>query len=166
MVLDGWDDVMAGPRPTNRFLKDLSINTSELKEKREKRKKKKMVLIEKLWDDVMAGPQPDKGLGKRRKSITLIQTHGGEGGEGASKSYQRSLSMPGSGLSSPGTPGTPVTPNTYSPTARKDNVWRSVFNPGSNIATKRIGAEVFDKPSHPNAPTALQWGYPIQASVK
>ncbi|XP_006343229.1 auxin-repressed 12.5 kDa protein [Solanum tuberosum] len=120
-----------------------------------------MVLIEKLWDDVMAGPQPDKGLGKLRKSITLIQTHGGEGGEGASKSYQRSLSMPGSGsgLSSPGTPGTPVTPNTYSPSARKDNVWRSVFNPGSNIATKRIGAEVFDKPSHPNAPTVYDWLY-------
>lgn len=35
-----------------------------------------MVLIEKLWDDVMAGPQPDKSLGKLRKSITLIQTHG------------------------------------------------------------------------------------------
>ncbi|TMW93993.1 hypothetical protein EJD97_010903, partial [Solanum chilense] len=115
-----------------------------------------MVLIEKLWDDVMAGPKPDKGLGKHRKSITLIQNHGGEGGEGASKSYQRSLSMPGSGssLSSPRTPGSPGTPNTYSPTAaRKDNVWRSVFNPGSNSATKRIGAEVFDKPSHPNAPT-------------
>lgn len=29
MVLDGWDDVMAGPRPTNsRFLKGLSVNTS------------------------------------------------------------------------------------------------------------------------------------------
>lgn len=35
-----------------------------------------MVLIEKLWDDVMAGPKPDKGLGKLRKSITLIQNHG------------------------------------------------------------------------------------------
>ncbi|XP_015068255.1 dormancy-associated protein 1-like isoform X2 [Solanum pennellii] len=115
MVLDGWDDVMAGPRPTNsRFLKGLSVNTS-----------------------------------------------GGEGGEGASKSYQRSLSMPGSGssLSSPRTPGSPGTPNTYSPTARKDNVWRSVFNPGSNSATKRIGAEVFDKPSHPNAPTVYDWLY-------
>ncbi|KAK4340590.1 hypothetical protein RND71_039091 [Anisodus tanguticus] len=109
-----------------------------------------MVLIEKLWDDVMA----DKGIGKFRKSITLIHNPAGEGGEGSSRNYQRSLSMPGS----PVTPGTPVTPNTHSPTAaRKENVWRSVFHPGSNIATKRIGADVFDKPSHPNAPTVYDW---------
>ncbi|CAN4116609.1 unnamed protein product [Withania somnifera] len=110
-----------------------------------------MVLIEKLWDDVMAGPQPDKGLGTLRKSITLLQTHGGEGGV---RNYQRSLSMPV-------TPRTPVTPNnTHSPSsACKDNVWRSVFHPGSNIATKRIGAQVFDKPSHPNSPTVYDWLY-------
>ncbi|XP_059283558.1 dormancy-associated protein 1-like isoform X1 [Lycium ferocissimum] len=115
-----------------------------------------MVLIEKLWDDVMAGPQPDKGLGKLRKSITLLHTRAGEGGEGSSRNYHRSLSMPGS----PVTPGTPVTPTSmHSPTARKENVWRSVFHPGSNIATKRIGAEVFDKPSHPNAPTVYDWLY-------
>lgn len=77
---------------------------------------------------------------------------GGESGEGSSK-YQRSLSMP----ASPPTPGTPATPTTPSPTASKENVWRSVFHPGSNIATKRIGAQVFDKPSHPNAPTVYDW---------
>ncbi|XP_019233400.1 PREDICTED: dormancy-associated protein 1-like [Nicotiana attenuata] len=111
-----------------------------------------MVLIDKLWDDVMAGPQPDNGLGKLRKSLT-VQT-GGESGEGSSK-YQRSLSMP----TGPPTPGTPATPTTPSPTASKENVWRSVFHPGSNIATKRIGAQVFDKPSHPNAPTVYDWLY-------
>ncbi|MCD9642534.1 hypothetical protein HAX54_029389 [Datura stramonium] len=124
-----------------------------------------MVLIEKLWDDVIAGPQRDKSIGKLPKSnITMLHTHpGGEGREGSSKNYQRSLSMPGSGsgLGSPVSPGTPVTPNAHSPTvaARKENVWRSVFNPGSNIATKKIGAEVFDKPSHPNAPTIYDWLY-------
>lgn len=101
----------------------------------------------------MAGPSPDKGLGKLRKSLT-VQTGGGESGEGSSK-YQRSLSMP----TSPPTPGTPVTPTNISPTVRKENVWRSVFNPGSNLATRRIGAEVFDKPSHPNAPTVYDWLY-------
>lgn len=58
---------------------------------------------------------------------------------------------------SPPTPGTPVTPTNISPTVRKENVWRSVFHPGSNLATRRIGAEVFDKPSHPNAPTVYDW---------
>lgn len=71
----------------------------------------------------------------------------GEGGEGSK--YQRSMSIP----ASPGTPATPVTPGTP---AQKDNVWRSVFNPGSNLATRSIGAHVFDKPE-PNSPTVYDW---------
>ncbi|MBA0807815.1 hypothetical protein Gohar_023593 [Gossypium harknessii] len=66
--------------------------------------------------------------------------------EGERKKYQRSLSLPNSPVSGP----TPVTPTT--PTARKENVWRSVFHPGSNLATKSIGSDVFDKPQ-PNSPT-------------
>lgn len=81
--------------------------------------------------------------------VLFMEYVGGESGEGSSK-YQRSLSMPAS-------PPTPATPTTPSPTASKENVWRSVFHPGSNIATKRIGAQVFDKPSHPNAPTVYDW---------
>lgn len=85
--------------------------------------------------------------------IYLIYGEGGQSsGEGSSK-YQRSLSM----SATPPTPGTPVTPTNTSPTVRKENVWRSVFHPGSNLATRRIGAEVFDKPSHPNAPTVYDW---------
>lgn len=77
-----------------------------------------------------------------------------EGGEAESSSgkFQRSLSMP----ASPGAPSTPVTPTTPL-SARKDNVWRSVFHPGSNLATRAIGAEVFDKPTHPNSPTVYDW---------
>lgn len=66
--------------------------------------------------------------------------------------YQKSMSMP----ASPATPTTPVTPTTPFTAARKDNVWRSVFNPGRNFATKTIGAEVFDKPQ-PNSPTVYDW---------
>lgn len=57
---------------------------------------------------------------------------------------------------SPTTPGTPTTP---SPTgaARKDNVWRSVFNPGSNLATKGVGSNYFDKPSTVGSPTVYDW---------
>ncbi|XP_041026120.1 auxin-repressed 12.5 kDa protein [Juglans microcarpa x Juglans regia] len=107
-----------------------------------------MVLLEKLWDDVVAGPQPERGLGKLRKITPKplnIKEMEGEGSK-----YQRSMSMP----ASPATPATPKTPVT----ARKDNVWRSVFHPGSNLATKGIGAELFDKPL-PNSPTVYDWLY-------
>jgi len=52
-----------------------------------------------------------------------------------------------------GSPGTPTTPGS----ARKENVWRSVFHPGSNIATRGMGTNLFDKPSHPNSPTVYDW---------
>ena len=106
-------------------------------------------MLEKLWDDVVAGPQPDRGLDRLRKITTtpLAVKEGGEA-ESSSGKFQRSLSMP----ASPGAPSTPVTPTTPL-SARKDNVWRSVFHPGSNLATRGIGAEVFDKPTHPNSPT-------------
>ncbi|XP_019175658.1 PREDICTED: dormancy-associated protein 1 isoform X2 [Ipomoea nil] len=107
-------------------------------------------MLEKLWDDVMAGPQPETGLDKLRKTLS-VQTSV-EAGEGSSSKYQRSMTMPAS-------PTTPTTPSTPSPTARKENVWRSVFHPGSNLATKRIGAAVFDKPIHPNSPTVYDWMY-------
>ncbi len=71
-------------------------------------------------------------------------------GEG-SKLFQRSMSMP----ASPGTPATPTTPTTPV-LARKDNVWRSVFNPGRNIATKGGGHQLFDNPQ-PNSPTVYDW---------
>lgn len=58
--------------------------------------------------------------------------------------------------STPTTPGTPTTPTTPGSARKADNVWRSVFNPGSNSATKSIGAEYFDKPL-PNTPTVYDW---------
>ncbi|OAY24841.1 auxin-repressed 12.5 kDa protein [Manihot esculenta] len=106
------------------------------------------MLLDKMWDDVVAGPQPDRGLGKLRKISTKPLD-----GERETSKFQRSLSMP----ASPGTPSTPVTPTTPL-SARKDNVWRSVFNPGSNLATKGLGAQLFDKPQ-PNSPTVYDWLY-------
>ncbi|KAI4299407.1 hypothetical protein L6164_032874 [Bauhinia variegata] len=112
-----------------------------------------MVLLEKLWDDIVAGPQPERGLGKLRKVVTSkpLITKEEDAGEGSSK-YKRSLSMSGT----PTTPTTPVTPTT--PSSARNNVWRSVFHPGSNLATKTIGAEKFDKPL-PNSPTVYDWLY-------
>ncbi|XP_027363878.1 dormancy-associated protein 1 [Abrus precatorius] len=107
-----------------------------------------MVLLEKLWDDVVAGPQPERGLGKLRKLTTNVKT------EGEGSKYQRTLSMP----STPTTPVTPTTPTTPGSARKADNVWRSVFHPGSNSATKSIGAEMFDKPL-PNTPTVYDWLY-------
>ncbi|XP_052183963.1 auxin-repressed 12.5 kDa protein-like [Diospyros lotus] len=112
-----------------------------------------MVLLEKLWDDVLAGPQPDRGLGKLRKLATSPRQKDGEG-EGSK--FQRSVSIP----------ATPTTPTTPSPTAaRKENVWRSVFHPGSNLATKGIGGEMFDKPQ-PNSPTVYDWLYSAETRSK
>uniref|UniRef100_A0A2P2L8F9 Auxin-repressed 12.5 kDa protein n=1 Tax=Rhizophora mucronata TaxID=61149 RepID=A0A2P2L8F9_RHIMU len=111
-----------------------------------------MVLLDKLWDDVAAGPPPDRGLGRLRKITTNpLNVKDLEAGEGSK--LQRSVSIP----ASPVTPVTPVTSTTPS-SARKD-VWRNVFHPGSNLATKGIGAQVFDKPVHPNSPTVYDWLY-------
>ncbi|PKA45621.1 Auxin-repressed 12.5 kDa protein [Apostasia shenzhenica] len=115
-----------------------------------------MVLLEKLWDDVIAGPQPDRGLGKLRGKLSakpLVINKDGEGESSSGKAYQRSVSMP----ATPTTPVTPVAPATPS-SAKKPNVWRSVFHPGSNINTKTLGADLFDRPQ-PNSPTVYDWLY-------
>ncbi|KAL0321258.1 UNVERIFIED_CONTAM: Auxin-repressed protein [Sesamum radiatum] len=109
-----------------------------------------MVLLDHLWDDIVAGPPPERGLKYLKRDFKPLNVKDAAV-EGSSK-FQRSLSMP----ASPGTPGTPTTP---SPTAaRRDNVWRSVFHPGSNLATKSIGADYFDRPQ-PNSPTVYDWLY-------
>ncbi|XP_078437083.1 dormancy-associated protein-like 1 [Wolffia australiana] len=112
-----------------------------------------MVLLDKLWDDILAGPQPDRGLGKLRKIAMAPVVVGKDEGESSGAKLQRSVSISESST----TPTTPTTPSTPSPRSR-ENVWRSVFNPGSNLATKAIGAEIFDKP-HPNSPTIYDWLY-------
>ncbi|KAK9936409.1 hypothetical protein M0R45_013253 [Rubus argutus] len=103
-----------------------------------------MVLLEKLWDDIVAGPHPERGLGKLRKVTPPKSLNIKDEGE-TSK------------ITMPTTPTTPVTPTTPI-SARKDNVWRSVFHPGSNLATKTMGNQVFDSP-HPNSPTVYDWMY-------
>ena len=107
----------------------------------------------------MAGPQPERGLGKFRKLYvtTSTDTAGDDSGK-----YVRSLSMP-STPEAPATPTTPTTPSAMAP--RKDNVWRSVFNPGSNLASRRMGSQVFDKPS-PNTPTVYDWLYSGETKSK
>ena len=107
-----------------------------------------MVLLDQLWDDVVAGPQPERGLKQLKRVYTTHHTTT-DGGEGSGIKYQRSLSMPAS----------PGSPEWGSPTAgKRDNVWRSVFNPGSNLATKNIGSDYFDK-AQPHAPTTYDWLY-------
>ncbi|KAL1327174.1 hypothetical protein HN51_037258 [Arachis hypogaea] len=112
-----------------------------------------MVLLEKLWDDVVAGPQPDRGLGKLRKITTSQPLNIKAITSETDNKYQRSMSMP----ATPTTPGTPTTPLSATP-RKPDNVWRSVFHPGSNSATKTIGSDYFDKPL-PNSPTVYDWLY-------
>lgn len=66
--------------------------------------------------------------------------------------FLESMAVAGS-ASLPASPATPVTPGS----GRKVDVWRSVFHPASNVTTREIGANVFDKPSHPNSPTVYDW---------
>nr|Q05349.1 RecName: Full=Auxin-repressed 12.5 kDa protein [Fragaria x ananassa]AAA73872.1 auxin-repressed protein [Fragaria x ananassa]CAA36676.1 12.5 kDa protein [Fragaria x ananassa] len=101
-----------------------------------------MVLLDKLWDDIVAGPQPERGLGMLRKVPQPLNLKD----EGES-----------SKITMPTTPTTPVTPTTPI-SARKDNVWRSVFHPGSNLSSKTMGNQVFDSPQ-PNSPTVYDWMY-------
>ncbi|MED6130632.1 Dormancy-associated protein 1 [Stylosanthes scabra] len=110
-----------------------------------------MVLLEKIWDDVAAGPAPD-GLGRLRKITTGVKD------EGDGNSFKGSTSMP----TTPTMPGTPTTPGSG---RKADNVWRSVFHPGSNSATKTIGAQMFDKPL-PNSPTVYDWLYSGESRSK
>ncbi|CAN1229471.1 Dormancy-associated protein 1 [Linum grandiflorum] len=106
-----------------------------------------MVLLDNLWDDVVAGPQPERGLGRLRRIGTKI--HGNFDISPLLRSIilMKSLTMPTS-------PTTPATPGS----ATKDNVWRSVFNPGSNLATKS-GHAMYDNvsPTQANNPTTYDW---------
>ncbi|XP_078149821.1 dormancy-associated protein-like 1 isoform X2 [Carex rostrata] len=110
-----------------------------------------MVLLEKLWDDVVAGPQPDNGLGRLRKitSRPPLTVNTDIVGESSNSKFKKSASMPG-------TPTTPVTPGGTPSTPQKSNVWRSVFHPGSNLATRGLGTNIFDRPQ-PNTPTVYDW---------
>ncbi|KAJ6816155.1 auxin-repressed 12.5 kDa protein [Iris pallida] len=114
-----------------------------------------MVLLDKMWDDVAGGPSPDKGLGKLRKQLATkpLIIKEDAAGESSNSKYQRSMSVPTPTAATPRTPTTPV----LSPSsARKPNVWRSVFHPGSNLNTKTLGSNYFDSPQ-PNSPTVYDW---------
>nr|AAM65806.1 auxin-repressed protein-like [Arabidopsis thaliana] len=103
-----------------------------------------MGVLENLWDDVVAGPRPEAGGRGHLRRISTSLTSLNNTTEG--------MSVAGS-VSLPASPATPVTPGS----GRKVDVWRSVFHPASNVTTREIGANVFDKPSHPNSPTVYDW---------
>ncbi|KAK4760220.1 hypothetical protein SAY87_023351 [Trapa incisa] len=109
-----------------------------------------MVLLEKLWDDVVAGLQPERGLVKLRKISVKPRDGDAEGSK--SKYKKRSMSMPVL-VNSPKTPGTMSTPTSPMSAGTAYKVWRSVFHPGSNIATKTIDGNYLDKPTQSNSPT-------------
>ena len=139
-------------------------------------------MLDKMWDDTFGGPQPDSGLRSLRKNSTFntTQAHDGDAGKMQVRSldideinikegnggirvigkpqkfaFQRSLSMESSPPASP----TAATSSSASSTPRdRENVWRSVFHPGSNINTKTIGSQKFDK-ADPQSPTVYDWLY-------
>ncbi|RCV24805.1 hypothetical protein SETIT_5G115800v2 [Setaria italica] len=108
-------------------------------------------MLEKLWDDVVAGPHPETGLEKLRKAANPRPIVIDKDAVAAAGSYKRTQSMPS-------TPTTPGTPSSSTTPRGGNNVWRSVFHPGSNLATKSMGANLFDRPQ-PNSPTVYDWLY-------
>ncbi|XP_004968298.2 dormancy-associated protein 1 [Setaria italica] len=112
---------------------------------------RKAKMLEKLWDDVVAGPHPETGLEKLRKAANPRPIVIDKDAVAAAGSYKRTQSMPS-------TPTTPGTPSSSTTPRGGNNVWRSVFHPGSNLATKSMGANLFDRPQ-PNSPTVYDWLY-------
>jgi|UniRef100_A0ACD5ZVX8 hypothetical protein len=104
-------------------------------------------MLDKLWDDVVAGPRPETGLDKLRRAAATQPL-----------AINTALATGEASKSMPTTPTTPVTPSSSSTPPRGGNVWRSVFHPGSNLATKSLGANLFDRPQ-PNSPTVYDWLY-------
>jgi hypothetical protein len=103
-------------------------------------------MLDKLWDDVVAGPRPETGLDELRRAAATQPL-----------AINTALATGEGSKSIPTTPTTPVTPSSATP-PRGGNVWRSVFHPGSNLATKSLGANLFDRPK-PNSPTVYDWLY-------
>ncbi|KAJ7552535.1 hypothetical protein O6H91_06G059600 [Diphasiastrum complanatum] len=146
-----------------------------------------MGLLDKLWDDVVAGPKPDKGLGRLRKQKTPANVIADEdtrrmvdrrnSGEFHYSQHEarrvaqsiaivkppvnRSISL-GRDDSLPSTPpgsSLPASPSLASPSFKdRDNIWRSVFHPGSNKAMDQVGSAKVDK-ALPNTPTVYDWLY-------
>lgn len=145
-----WDDVVAGPQPES--------GLGRLRQK------------PKLPADVMAELPPDEAR-RVTQSIAIgkpapLHVDSADGGSspstptGSTPTFSSSVGSPSimdrekylsRGLSSPalGSPGG----------RDGDNVWRSVFNPGSNRQVMRkLGSEKFDK-HVPNSPTVYDWLY-------
>ena len=145
-------------------------------------------MLDKIWDDTLGGPQPDSGLRRLRNNSSFNTTQASEAGklqvspvdieemnlkEGSGGirvigkpqkfSFQRSLSMENN---SPPSSPTAASSSSASSTPRdRENVWRSVFNPGSNINSKTIGSQKFDKPE-PQSPTVYDWLYSGESRSK
>eukprot|EP00252_Welwitschia_mirabilis_P019967 TRINITY_DN4778_c0_g1_i2.p1 TRINITY_DN4778_c0_g1~~TRINITY_DN4778_c0_g1_i2.p1 ORF type:complete len:125 (+),score=34.80 TRINITY_DN4778_c0_g1_i2:182-556(+) len=123
-----------------------------------------MKLLEQIWDDTIGGPPPEKGLGKLRKSNTFHSTTMNPEGGNPVKSSEaipianapkklylfRNQSMEGSPPSSPTSSSPSSTPR------ERENLWRSVFHPGSNSNTKYVGTQKHDK-EDPKSPSVYDW---------
>jgi hypothetical protein len=147
-----------------------------------------MGLLDKLWDDSVAGPQPDHGLGRLRKhyswnssstssdSALARRRTSAEFAQAQDESRQVTQSIAivkpsalkidqnmeqkdATSSSSPPMSPSLASPSSFSPSPRgRENVWRSVFHPGSNQAMSKVGSSKFDKPE-PNSPTVYDWLY-------
>ncbi|KAI5063910.1 hypothetical protein GOP47_0020580 [Adiantum capillus-veneris] len=162
-----WDDVVAGPQPERglgrlrgkpRVSEELNAGPEELKrltdrrrsgdfatEQEEARRVSQSIAIAKppplLIDslDSEPGSTPSTPGAVRTPSSSFV-------GSPVFDKLPRSGSMP-------------ISPALGSPAAReRENVWTTVFHPGSNKAMKKLGSQKFDKQA-PNSPTVYDWLY-------
>ncbi|KAJ7546599.1 hypothetical protein O6H91_08G049400 [Diphasiastrum complanatum] len=144
-----WDDVVAGPQPEKglgRLRKEkLSVNVDAAAAATDENRRR--MLDRKNSLDFQYSQDDARRIAQ---SIAI-----------AKPPVNRSISFGGRNDSLPSTPSSsvPASPSSASPNFReKDNVWRSVFHPGSNKAMDRVGSNKFDK-ALPNSPTVYDWLY-------
>jgi hypothetical protein len=142
-----WDDVVAGPQP-DKGLKQL-------------RSPKLATDISVPSDEQVAA-----AMDRRRSGEFLASQEEARRMSESIAIKKPSLSSPlptDSPIASPGSLAStpPASPSLASPSfsREKENVWRSVFHPGSNRQVmRRLGSDKFDN-AQPNSPSVYDWLY-------
>ncbi|MCO5594663.1 hypothetical protein L7F22_048696 [Adiantum nelumboides] len=161
-----WDDVVAGPQPERglgrlrgkpRPSGDLNASPDELKRMDERRRSGEFA------NEQEEARRVSQSISIAKPPPLLIDTVDSE--PGSTPSTPGAARTPSSFVGSPvfdhekfqRSGSLPISPALGSPAARdRENIWTTVFHPGSNKHMKKLGSEKFDK-HVPNSPTVYDW---------